>query len=233
MDVTEMYSSLEEVKADFSLLNEEFEKIKSKEGVFKYPDYTNDRFAEINNLINNSDFEEPVRINKAWSLMKEIRKIHFTGKLSVKHILTFANSSEVLLRFSKYCTELDDEEYWRGLADAYITQDYESISYEIIRSLFCANRNKKECLMNEEESSFFKSLPQKIKVYRAMTLKESESGKFRFSWTLDEEIAENFLERNSMIYDEEMTIHEMEIDKSDALAYFKSRNEEEIIYLKK
>ncbi|MDB0603082.1 hypothetical protein PL373_18510 [Tenacibaculum maritimum] len=224
------YKTIEEAKTDLNNLKTEWEKIKKTKD-FKYPDYTEDKLKEIKFWIFDSDLEDVSKIIKVWGIAVEIRKVHFTGKLKLNFILSFSNSSDKILQFTKYCNELSDEEYWKNLSIAYTMQDYNKVPYEIIYALFNADKTNKECLMVNDELEYFNNLPDNLMIHRAMTITEKKSGKYRFSWTLSEKVAEKFLERNSMSYDEEMTIHSIQVNKKDVLAYLNSRNEEEIIYI--
>lgn len=224
------YENLDNAKADFNNLKIEWEKLKSTGG-FKYADYTEDKLDEIEFMLNRSEFDDDMRMMKSLDMVNEIRKVHFTGKLKLSFILSFSNSSDKIIQFSKYCSELSDKEYWKNLSLAYTMQDYNEVPYEIVLALFNADKADKECLMDKEELDFLNDLPDAFTIYRAMTVKEKKSNRFRFSWTLKREVAEDFLERNSMLYDDEMTIHDIQVNKKDVVAYLNSRNEEEIIYL--
>ena len=75
--------------------------------------------------------------------------------------------------------------------------------------------------MNEEEKTFFDSLPDEITIFRGGI---DDKG---FSWTLDKDRACWFANR----WYQDHRVFEKTINKSDALAYLNGRNESDIIYV--
>ena len=80
----------------------------------------------------------------------------------------------------------------------------------------------KELLMDEEEIEGYRSLPNKVKLYRGQAT-ELLNG---ISWTTDIEVARKFA--NFCRYDE-VGILEVEVDKADIICYTNGRNEQECI----
>lgn len=226
----ECYDSLKEARKDLKELKREWKKLKANTE-FKFADFTEDKLSEIEFWLFGSDLDEFTRIIKAQGIANNIRKVHFAGRLRLESVLSYSNTSDKIVQFTKYCNELTDKEYWKNLSFAYIMQDYNEVPYQIVSELFEANRTNRECLMNDSELEYFKSLPETIKIYRAMTLTEKESLKYRFSWTLNNKVAQKFYERNSILCKDEMTIHEIIVNKKDVIAYLNEREEEEIIYI--
>ena len=79
-------------------------------------------------------------------------------------------------------------------------------------------------------------LPEKVKIYRGVTTDEIDSKSFGLSWSLKKEVAEFFAFKYRRNYDTSSslkTVIEIEVDKNEIIAYFKDREEDEIIYLSK
>jgi hypothetical protein len=85
--------------------------------------------------------------------------------------------------------------------------------------------------MNENELEFFKALPEKFTIYRGGTESEAKSKMYGVSWTLNREIAEKFQDVKRMRDRKPMVVHELEIERTEAIAYFNERKEEEVIYV--
>lgn len=79
-------------------------------------------------------------------------------------------------------------------------------------------------LMDEDEYEEFKTLDDKVTVYRGVTSYNSKNIK-ALSWTLDQEVAKWFAHR----FDEDGVIYEAQIDKKYIYALFKDRGESEVI----
>jgi hypothetical protein len=96
-----------------------------------------------------------------------------------------------------------------------------------------SNKISPDEIMTEEETQIFHNLPEKLKIYRVMSLKEAESRDYGVSWTLDKDIAEGIAEMYfSQIYIQSgCRIKELEIDKTEITAYFDHANLKEVIYL--
>lgn len=132
--------------------------------------------------------------------------------------------------FMKHMDSFSDEEYWENLTYVYMNQDFSHISYDVYKMLFSSNRSNKEKLMRDEDIKFLKNLPDTFTIYRGGATKEKSKG-YGISWTLNKDIAQQFVERKKYLAKDEMVVHQIEISKSKVVAYFNDRNEEEIIYL--
>lgn len=129
---------------------------------------------------------------------------------------------------------LNDKDYWKILSDAYTGSDNLYRLKAEVKASFLEDRPYKEYLMKEEDRKVFKSLPEKLKIYRGMTVEEYESGDFGVSWTLSKERAEFFAYtygRNFSTDNKLKTVHQLEVSKVEILAYFGDRNEQEVIYI--
>ncbi len=141
-----------------------------------------------------------------------------------------ASKGKKMAIFNKYADTFTDEEYWQNLAETYIMQEYMELPYFFYKELFSSTRSKKEMLMNDADRLFLEQLPEMITIYRGGAEKESET-EYGVSWTLNETIAEQFVYRKKHSSKDAMVVHKLIIQKSKAVAYFNSRQEEEIIYL--
>ncbi len=133
--------------------------------------------------------------------------------------------------FLKHQKNFDDCEYWYALRLAYKSSDNLFQYSGLVRAAFESNR---DYLMNESEKLFLENLPEEIRIYRAMTIKESKSRHFGVSWTLSKDVAEFFRDkymRNHATRNEPKIIIEKVVSKENIIAYFNEREEQEIIYL--
>jgi hypothetical protein len=123
---------------------------------------------------------------------------------------------------------ISHKEYWQLVADYYIMFNPKlgAVPDEFI-DLFKSGRPFKKHLMSKEERSYLKKLPETITIYRGMSDYEYESGCYRCSWTLDENIAKKFAHE---FYSHSGKVMSLVIPKKEVIAYFYSREEQEIIY---
>lgn len=152
-------------------------------------------------------------------------------KANYEQIYIQANASDKIKVFIEHCENFTDEEYWKELADAYIQQNYKKIPYKVYYKLFSSERPQREKLMNKEEIKLFRKMPKEITIYRGGSKTELKTKMYGVSWTLDKKIAEKFADIKSIRDKKEMVVIEKTISKKDVIAYFTSRQEEEIIYL--
>ncbi|HWZ21116.1 MAG TPA: hypothetical protein VNW06_00600 [Cytophagaceae bacterium] len=129
---------------------------------------------------------------------------------------------------------LKGKAYWHTLRRAYeLSDNLYPYRFDVLNA-FLSDEPYREYLMDKEERSFLKGLPERVTIYRGMTTKEKKSGYFGSSWTLSKEKAEFFAHtygRNMATHHLKKTIHKLEINKSEILSYMISRGEEEVIYI--
>ena len=90
--------------------------------------------------------------------------------------------------------------------------------------------------MFPEERKDFNNLPSKIKIYGTMTEMEARYLDWGVRWTLDKKIAEfwqDYKKHECITKGMPSIIMELEINKSDAIAFFNDVNQKEIIYIHK
>lgn len=216
------------------LCSTEYPKIKQfwdSENKSDYPfaDYTKDLINELKDIVKRKD--ELMAAVRGTNIIAELSNLHFTKELRLSHILNWCPNGERIQMLHKYMDKLTDKEYWEQLGLSYTTQEYNSVPDVFLKNMFTADRGDQKYLMNDEEHKLLESLSEFVTVYRGMSTKEAKSGKYRLSWTLDNEVAEKFVERNEMIYGTEMTIKELKLPKKDIIAVFLGRSEKEIIYI--
>ncbi len=127
-----------------------------------------------------------------------------------------------------------DKKYWEELADCYNLSDNNYKLASEIKRLFSSKRANREHLMLDNEVRFLNSLPEVVLIYRGMSTEEFESNNFGISWSLKKRVAEKYANEYYHNYDTHGVAHtvvELKITRSQIVAYFSERNEEEIIYL--
>jgi hypothetical protein len=167
-----------------------------------------------------------------------ITAFHRLKELLDKRFLSYSTksldtpSSDKIKCFIEFASTFDDESYWKELAIAYTLQDYKKLSMELVKNLFSAKREARENLMNEEEQKFLLSLPNTTTIYRGGAEEEAKKNTYGISWSLDKAVAEGFAYKKQITTKKEMRIHEKTIPKSEVIAVFLERNEQEIIWFK-
>jgi len=128
------------------------------------------------------------------------------------------------LTFLKYIKNyVSVKDFSSLLADAWITSENPNqdvnVSVATLASWF--KHADKETLMCAEDYEVYKALPETITVYRGITPGHNPKG---LSWTQNLKTAQWFANRFGKGYIQKATIN-----KSQALAYFNTRNEDEIV----
>lgn len=119
------------------------------------------------------------------------------------------------------------KDYWRMVGQVWT--DSENIHQHLrewikVWSMPVPNR---ELVMDEEERSALAAMPEQITVYRGVMAKRFQQG---LSWTLDKDRAQWFA--NRFAHDgRKPHVYEGVVAKSDVLAHFLGRNEDEIVVL--
>jgi len=217
-------NSVENIKKEVSLIEK---KLITKQNGNNIEVFLRKIISKIKSLIKKCDssnlmvsLSAQIELNNSYQIL-----IHYS------EIFIKANTSDKIKVFIAHCDTFTDEEYWRELGCAYILQNYKKIPYKVYYELFSSKRFNREKLMSEEEIELFKKLPNEIIIYRGGSKTELKTKKYGVSWTLDRKIAENFANVKAIRDKKEMVVIEKTISKKEAVAYFISRNEEEIIYL--
>ena len=166
---------------------------------------------------------------------KEIRKVLGFGK---SHTLPIDGFPLGVTRFQAFLAIkclLNNKQYWIALRNAYEGSDNLYEYRHDVNIAFTAEEPMREFLMNKSERNYLDSLPERITIYRAITEKELEHGSFGVSWTLNKKVASFFAKKYTRNYSTNhlsKTIHQLQIYKSEIIAFFNGRKEFEIIYIK-
>lgn len=145
------------------------------------------------------------------------------------------NRLEMLMEMCCCDTFIKDVEDFAELLGYYYSSCDNLYYYRgVVRKAFTYASLRKERLMTTEELEFLKNLPDKVTIYRGMTVEESTKEHQGVSWTLDKKVAEFFAYqyiRNQSTAKKPKTVVEKVIDKSEIIAVFLGREEQEIIYI--
>lgn len=129
------------------------------------------------------------------------------------------------LFFKLIRNDLSEKDYNEMLSDCWTsTENPNQDANVMVRQWYSYFRKaNKEILMEKEEYNIYKTLPEKIKVYRGVGKGRNPKG---LSWTTDREVAEWFAKRwgNDKAY-----MFEGYCNKENVLAYFNRRSEKELI----
>ena len=224
------FESKEACLQGFKDVQEKWNNLKASKKV-PYAEFIDDKLKELKKLVNKKDFSGITQI-KSMYLFNEFYNMYLVKDIYMDLVLLNTASSDKIKTFIKYQNEMSDQEYWENLNLVYALQDYSPVPDPILIHLFQSDRPGRGHLMSEKDRDYFDQLPDEITIYRAMSKKEYHSGNYRLSWTLNKKVAELFSERSESLYEKDMLIHEVKIKKTEAIAYFNDRNEEEIIYIK-
>lgn len=225
-----LYNSIEECQQGLEDVKIKWNNLKSSKKV-PYAEFIEEQLKILERIIKKNEKPEftPIR---TMNLFNVFYNMYLVSDINLDQVIINTANSDKISTFIKYQNEMSDQKYWKKLKDVYISQDYSPVPDPILIHLFQSDRPGKEHLMNEEDKEVFNQMPDEITIYRAMSKKEYDSGNYRLSWTLNKEVAEFFSERSESLYEKDILIHEVKIKKTEAIAYFNDRNEEEIIYIK-
>ena len=129
------------------------------------------------------------------------------------------------LKFIK--TYLSKKDFSELLADAWVSSENpnQDINVPLKTAISWFRQADKKVLMSEDEYKFYNSLPEIITVYRGVAVGRNPKG---LSWTCNKATAEWFANR----YNTETKrgyIQSVDVAKNCILAYFNSRNEDELV----
>lgn len=141
-----------------------------------------------------------------------------------KAVLGRAETPEAIQYFSKHDLLLSNYGYWFMLSTLWVSNT-DLTHLDLWKKLFASHRpNKQISLMKPNELTIFKTLPNKLTVYRAHRPNETDW----IAYTLDKEVAFWFAKNRGT-----NQIDEYRIKKKDVLAVFLRREESEVIVLDK
>jgi hypothetical protein len=130
-----------------------------------------------------------------------------------------------IAKLAEYASEMTVNEYWKQLAWVWVdAENAHEYGVRFLHKLFNRYPGARKGLMTEEELAGLANLPEIVTVFRGST--RATTGDL--SWTLDKEVAFWFARRWKSPKDQK-TLLIGEVPRDKIWAYFKSRNEEEIV----
>lgn len=133
------------------------------------------------------------------------------------------------LTFMKYCGEyLNKRAYAEFLADAWVIEENPNMdaNMSLKEAVQCFKKAEKRYLMTEEDYLYYNNLPSEIEVFRGVSAGRVDLG---LSWTDNKEKAIWFMERFKERKSGEHKLLRATVKKENVLAYFNTRNEQEIV----
>lgn len=138
------------------------------------------------------------------------------------------------LAFMKFNEEyMNKKHFAEYLADAWVTEDNPNMDINVPpeESVKMFQRAEKKWLMEKDDYEYYQNLPEKIEVFRGVSVGRLKYG---LSWTDDYEKAEWFRNRFENIGqrkngENKCMMLKAIVDKKDVLAYFNTRNEKELV----
>ncbi|WP_199438673.1 hypothetical protein [Vibrio owensii] len=140
----------------------------------------------------------------------------------IKRIMRHEGTGKAITLFDKYKAQLGDYCYWYLLSTLWVSH-CEGSDLQLWKRLFASSRhNRKLSVMKPSEVQELDALEEKVTIYRAKRPNERDA----IAYTLNINFAIALARHRQM--DE---IHEYTVDKSNILALFLRRNEQEVIIL--
>lgn len=138
------------------------------------------------------------------------------------------------LTFMKFNGEyMNKKHFAEYLSDAWVTEDNPNMDINVPpeESVKMFQRAEKKWLMEKDDYEYYQNLPDKIEVFRGVSVGRLKYG---LSWTDDYEKAEWFRKRFENIGqrkngENKCMMLKAIVDKKDVLAYFNTRNEKELV----
>ncbi len=152
----------------------------------------------------------------------------------VDEVFTCTDSVTHMPFFLEICAFLSDKEYWYALRKYYNCSDNLYHCSKQMKEAFQMPRKHRDLLMGVESRRFLETLPEQVTIYRAMTVKEFESGDFGVSWTLDKNVAMFFKDkymRDTNTGGTPKMVHSLIIPKDKIIAYWNDMKEQVVIYI--
>jgi hypothetical protein len=133
--------------------------------------------------------------------------------------------------FKYFADQMPGNIYWPALSDTYTSGDYDFADTKTIGKLFKSNLPYRDMIMDDDEKKVYNGLPDKVTIYRGCSTWEIKNKMYRYSWTLDIEVAEFFANKRKTEIRMPTQVVEMKVCKSKIIAYLDCREEKEIIYV--
>ena len=132
---------------------------------------------------------------------------------------------EAFIDFIEFHDDVTDKDYWESLGWIYTDSENIHAYADVWRKLFTSDRPERELIMDaEERERLATGLPAMFTVWRGYDPFYEDH---QMSWTLNKHKAEFFAKR----YQKDGELARAVVNKSDIIAYFNSRGEEEIVIM--
>ena len=169
------------------------------------------------------DVERAGLYNRQYQAKKQAVENAITEK-KWSHALVLHERPHRLEFFLEQQEQMTDEEYWETLA--WVIIDSENLWQYDAQLRFALLNPKREAsrylLMDEAERAALKMLPDEIPIWRGCQWRN----RFGMSWTANKDTAIWFARR---LNEKKPRLHSGVISKSDVIAHFCGRNEQEIL----
>jgi len=205
----------------------------------KSPGLTPDQIKHANDLVTE---------HKKKALEEYPPEIDFNPEAINDYLFSYS-TSDIFNAFDKLVSKnkkkMSSKDYWYALGQAHTDSDNSFFHREKTIKYFTAAIENRDYLMSTSERLKLTELPDMVKIYRAMTTEEAESGKkdpreYGISWTLSEKVAAFFAEEylGNLIHlpgmDKAIKLEKIIVNKTvpkeKIIAYFNGKKEDVIIY---
>lgn len=224
--IMEKISNLDKIKdVAVAFLNEDIEKTEYSPLIVIHPIFENGiqsvkkdgKFELVNILEDEESFDEIIsRYTKRIKNCTNVYEVYSVIRKSYR--LTFLKYIEKFLNL---------KDFSQLLSHAWVSSENpnQDANVSLSTAVKWFKKSNKKILMSEKEYKYYESLPENLTVYRGVAVGRNPKG---LSWTCNKDTAEWFANRfNSS--GKKGYIQSMNINKSDVLAYFNSRNEDEVV----
>jgi len=196
-------------------------------------------FVSFNELLNIKELRHPLLYSIPYepNLNHRYNEIYLNKRLKADQSLRKGDFHSLLLMYEKgiRCdvllelqNRLSGDIYWPLLRNIWIRTEMPSYNIWVWTRLFFANKKYQELFMSEEDREVYRSLPEKVHIYRGYLHPRFAKG---ISYTLDREVASFFTKRFKMKDRSLASVSHKVVNKEDIFAYTNERGEKEIIYL--
>lgn len=146
---------------------------------------------------------------------------------SLWQLFLLVNKPYRLVWFKMISEFLSDKDFGELFSEIWVTSENpnDDVNVDLEECIDFFTQANKKYLMNEDEYKYYKSLPEKITVYRGVSKGRNPKG---LSYTLDKDKAIWFQNRFADENNKGFLIEKM-INKSNVLAYYDRRGESEIV----
>lgn len=184
---------------------------------------------EIQRELTQEEYEQIIKANQermAKDLENWFNKEEINDEEICDILITYAGGHKKWELFCKLVerANLTKKAFNVGLKEAWIS----GLGSKDFLAYMYFEESDPQLIMNEEELTYYDSLPPTVTLYRGCSKDEVEGKTFGFSWTTDRKVAEFFAFRHEQ---EDTAVYSIEVPKRFISAIFLERREFEAIYL--